>query len=66
MNEPYVERIEARARKLFAGETAYAQQWLRTPQAQLGGRAPLELLNSETGARAVEAILLGIEHGVFA
>ncbi|MGH9639960.1 MAG: antitoxin Xre/MbcA/ParS toxin-binding domain-containing protein [Bryobacteraceae bacterium] len=66
MNEPYIERIEARAQKIFAGDPTYAQEWLCTPQAKLGGRAPLQMLNTEAGALAVEDILLGIEHGVFA
>jgi len=61
-----MERIKRRAQRLFAGAPAYAQEWLRTPQAQLGELSPLQALKSDSGARAVEDILLGIEHGVFA
>ena len=61
-----IARIAARAQQVFSGKPEYAQEWLRTPHHALGGRAPLLLLTSESGARAVEELLLGIEHGLFA
>lgn len=61
-----IARVAARAQQVFAGRPAYAQEWLRAPQAGLGERAPLQALASESGARAVEEILLGIEHGFLA
>ena len=66
MSESRMERIKRRAQRLFASAPAYAEEWLRTPQAQLGERAPLQMLKDEDGAREVEEILLSIEHGFFA
>lgn len=42
-----------------------AAQWLRSPQRALGGAIPLELAQADVGARAVEALLGRMEHGVF-
>ena len=53
-----------------------ALEWLREPNANLdpalrnllftkGGRAPMTLLNTETGARSVEQLLYQISEGVF-
>ena len=61
-----IARIAARAQHVFAGKPEYVNHWLRMPQHALGDRSPLQALNSESGARAVEEILLGIEHGFFA
>jgi putative toxin-antitoxin system antitoxin component (TIGR02293 family) len=61
-----IARIAAQALQVFSGKPTYAQEWLRAPQPALGERAPLQALTSESGARAVEEILLGIEHGFFA
>ena len=61
-----IARIGARAQQVFAGKPEYAQEWLRTPLRALGDRSPFQALSSESGARAVEEILLGIEHGFFA
>ena len=61
-----VARIIARAQQVFAGRPEYVSEWLREKNPALGGRAPLSTLVSETGARAVEEILIGIEHGMFA
>jgi putative toxin-antitoxin system antitoxin component (TIGR02293 family) len=43
-----------------------AWSWLKRPQFGLGGKIPLELMKSETGAREVEALLMRIEHGILA
>ncbi|MGH8327855.1 MAG: type II RES/Xre toxin-antitoxin system antitoxin [Steroidobacteraceae bacterium] len=61
-----VARVAARAQQVFSGKPDYAQEWLRTPQRALGDRSPIEVLSREAGARAVEEILLGLEHGIFA
>jgi putative toxin-antitoxin system antitoxin component (TIGR02293 family) len=61
-----IARIAARAQQVFNGKPEYTQEWLRTPEHALGERSPLQVLTSESGARAVEEILLGIEHGFFA
>lgn len=42
-----------------------AAQWLKSPQRALGGALPLELAQTDVGARAVEALLGRMEHGVF-
>jgi len=61
-----IARIVARAQQVFSGKPEYANEWLRMSQRALGERSPLQVLTSESGARAVEEILLGIEHGFFA
>jgi uncharacterized protein (DUF2384 family) len=35
------------------------------PQAGIGGRTPMQALATESGALAVDEILIGIEHGMF-
>ena len=61
-----IARVVARAQQMFSGKRTYAPEWLRTPQHALGDRSPLQVLSRESGARAVEEILLGLEHGIFA
>lgn len=51
---------------LFEGDIAAARQWLQTPQAGLGGEAPLELASTGVGAREVEQLIGRLEHGVVA
>ncbi|HJS91100.1 MAG TPA: antitoxin Xre/MbcA/ParS toxin-binding domain-containing protein [Steroidobacteraceae bacterium] len=60
-----VARVAARAQQVFNRKPDYAQEWLRTAQRALGDRSPMEVLGTESGARAVEEILLGLEHGIF-
>ena len=43
------------------GDPALARQWLNRPSVQLGGRAPMEVLGSEDGARRVEELLTQID-----
>jgi putative toxin-antitoxin system antitoxin component (TIGR02293 family) len=42
-----------------------AREWLRSPNFGLGNQVPLEMLETEAGAREVEDLLGRIEHGVF-
>lgn len=42
-----------------------AKPWLITPNRALGGAAPITLLDTDVGTRAVEDVLLRIEHGVY-
>ena len=42
-----------------------AHGWLRDPNRALGGERPLDLLETEGGARLVEQVLGRIAHGVF-
>lgn len=46
-------------------DTEKAKRWMTTPSLMLGA-APLDLLGSAAGARAVEEELVRIEHGDFA
>jgi putative toxin-antitoxin system antitoxin component (TIGR02293 family) len=41
-----------------------AKRWLHKPQHGLGGRVPVELIQTEAGAREVEDLLEKIEFGV--
>jgi putative toxin-antitoxin system antitoxin component (TIGR02293 family) len=61
-----VARVTARAQQVFAGQPDYAADWLREPKSALGDRTPLQALATESGALAVEELLVGIEHGMFA
>jgi putative toxin-antitoxin system antitoxin component (TIGR02293 family) len=46
------------------GTLEKAALWLRRDNRALGGHSPLEMLDTEIGSRAVEGVLLRIEHGV--
>jgi putative toxin-antitoxin system antitoxin component (TIGR02293 family) len=48
------------------GDSRKAHEWLRRPTAALHNQAPLELLDTDIGAREVEALLLRIAHGIAA
>jgi putative toxin-antitoxin system antitoxin component (TIGR02293 family) len=65
------DRAVRAARLLALGETVFgdkarALQWLARPVKQLGGSAPLAMMASESGARLVEELLVGIDEGYFA
>jgi putative toxin-antitoxin system antitoxin component (TIGR02293 family) len=55
-------RVSAQAAATLGSEEK-AVQWLRRPNRALGSRAPLELIDSDIGARQVEEILGRIDHG---
>lgn len=59
----FKELLETAAR--IIGDEENAKQWLKTPKRMLGGRTPLEIAKTESGAREVFRILGRIEHGVF-
>jgi putative toxin-antitoxin system antitoxin component (TIGR02293 family) len=40
-------------------------QWLTTGNRALGGETPISLLDTDVGTRAVDEVLLRIEHGVY-
>jgi len=42
-----------------------ALQWLRTSLPSLGDLSPIQLLMTDAGARAVQELLIAIEHGQF-
>jgi putative toxin-antitoxin system antitoxin component (TIGR02293 family) len=56
-------RIVALAEEVFE-DAPRTRDWLREPQRGLGNRAPLDLLQTEAGAREVEDLLGRIEYGV--
>lgn len=58
-----VVRVATRAEEALADE-AKAHRWLRTPNRALSGRAPLDLLDTDIGARTVERVLVRLEHGI--
>ncbi|HLI21799.1 MAG TPA: antitoxin Xre/MbcA/ParS toxin-binding domain-containing protein [Stellaceae bacterium] len=58
-------RIQALAEDVFA-DAEKANRWLREPLGELGGTPPLELAQTEAGARVVEQILAKIDWGAAA
>lgn len=59
-----VARVYAQAVEMI-GDEKKAVEWLRTPNRALGGEQPLEQLDTDLGARAVEDILGRIAYGVY-
>jgi putative toxin-antitoxin system antitoxin component (TIGR02293 family) len=65
------DRLVRVARVLAAAEETFGDQdkagiWLRRPTAALAGETPLNLLDTNEGARAVETLLGRIAHGIAA
>lgn len=60
-----VSRIVSLAFALFEGEIDAGLEWLLSPNRALGGRSPMEMAATETGAREVESLIGRLEHGVF-
>ncbi|NNN06132.1 MAG: DUF2384 domain-containing protein [Elusimicrobia bacterium] len=58
-------RVVALSGKVFE-DAELGLRWLRKPQPGLGGRVPVELLDTEPGFEAVEALLQRIEYGAIA
>lgn len=48
------------------GDRHRALSWLTAPKRSLGNESPMDLLDTEPGARAVEELLYGIDEGYFA
>jgi putative toxin-antitoxin system antitoxin component (TIGR02293 family) len=57
-------RIAALAEQVLGGRER-AVRWLHRANRALGQRVPVRELDTDLGAREVEAILLRIEHGVY-
>jgi putative toxin-antitoxin system antitoxin component (TIGR02293 family) len=49
--------------KHYLGDGETASRWLKRPNRALGGSTPLEMIDTEPGARAVENVLGRIAHG---
>ncbi len=60
-----VARVLALCEEVF-GEDEGAWRWLRDAKRQFKGRAPLDLLVTEAGARLVEELLYRIDEGMAA
>ncbi len=58
-------RVVVRGEEVFEDPDA-ALDWLKSPNASLGGVTPLSLLDTEIGAESLMDTLGRIEHGVFA
>jgi len=57
-----VARLQRQARKIFTTDAAVSQ-WLTSPAPALDGVAPIDLLDTDLGAREVEAVLNGLAYG---
>ncbi len=57
-------RITRAATEAF-GDAAFARRFLAAPNPALDDRVPFELVETDAGAREVEAILMRIAHGVY-
>lgn len=58
-------RIIRKAEATFANAEK-AHRWLRRPTTALAGHAPLDLLDTDVGARRIETLLGHIAHGIAA
>ena len=58
-------RVQTVAEETFGGKEK-ADTWLRRPLAELGGEPPLDIAQTEAGARRVETILAKIAWGAAA
>jgi putative toxin-antitoxin system antitoxin component (TIGR02293 family) len=59
------EKIVQQAQELFENQIE-TQRWLSTPKVALENKTPLEILDTDSGCRQVEQILLQAAYGVFA
>ena len=57
------ERQKAQAVSVFGAEDK-ATTWLQRPNRALNGERPIQLLDTDLGARQVEDVLGRIEHGI--
>jgi putative toxin-antitoxin system antitoxin component (TIGR02293 family) len=60
-----VARITVLAEQTF-GDAERAWRWLRKSKRRFGGRTPIELLRTETGARVVEEMIVQLDDGMAA
>ena len=57
-------RVALAARETFGGQSK-AHEWLRRANRALAGVAPIDLLDTDDGARLVEQVLGRLAHGLF-
>ena len=71
LDAPHGDRVVRFARlfrlalDLYDGDTVAARSWLMKPARALDGQAPLDLAETESGAREVENLIGRLEHGVY-
>lgn len=58
-------RITTAAVDFFQGERDDAHRWLHTPAAALDEQKPIDVMINDAGVKAVEDLLIRLEHGVF-
>lgn len=51
--------------ELFEGNEELARKWLKKSRAEMGGKTPLAMAESEIGAAEVRNLIGRLEHGVF-
>lgn len=49
---------------MMGGDRIEASKWLQEPRSAFGGKKPIELMNSETGAFEVIKLIHRVSHGV--
>jgi putative toxin-antitoxin system antitoxin component (TIGR02293 family) len=59
------EKIVQQAQELFENQIE-TQRWLSTPKVALDHKTPLEILDTDSGCRQVEQMLMQAAYGVFA
>jgi putative toxin-antitoxin system antitoxin component (TIGR02293 family) len=59
-----IARLLAQAVEVL-GSLAQARAWLKSPNRALGGEVPLDLLDTEIGARQVDEVLIRLNFGMF-
>lgn len=57
-------RVAARAKEVL-GSMDKAKSWMQSPNRALSGEAPLSLIDTDIGTRAVLDVLGRIDHGVY-
>jgi putative toxin-antitoxin system antitoxin component (TIGR02293 family) len=62
MDNAHLVRVTHMANKIF-GDAEFARQWLELLNPALKDRIPIELAETDAGARDVEAALLHIAYG---
>lgn len=60
-----VSRVFSSAVGLFEGDAEAARQWFVAPNRAFAGQSPLDMIQTEVGAREVENLIGRLEHGVF-
>jgi putative toxin-antitoxin system antitoxin component (TIGR02293 family) len=58
-------RLQVAATRLFEGDSAAANRWLRRGNKALGGRSPIEFGKTSPQTREVAALIARLEQGIF-